>query len=229
MKGAHTSNSNFLVWSVFFVDFAGRSQHLLFWPISVLKLRICHNHIILDLSFDLLLERYCFRVYPAFATWLMDQRLACNWTRKLEDKHSTCLLSIGGYRKWGLITNFWYTVPLASPKRLETQAMPIITLGSWSLHGSCRAGPVLQDKQRRTLRGKTDLDPIEREFMYNWNVFVKDCPLHADLQVRLGCRVCYHMSLWCTAWGNMVHNKLLCKCTSVSQFQQQRLSLEHLP
>lgn len=77
--------------------------------------------------------------------------------------------------------------------------MPIITLGSWSLHGSCRAGPVLQDKQRRTLRGKTDLDPIEREFMYNWNVFVKDCPLHADLQVRLGCRVCYHMSLWCTA------------------------------
>ena len=85
---------------------------------------------------------------------------------------------------------------------------------------------MLQDKQRRTLRGKTDLDPIEREFMYNWNVFVKDCPLHADLQVRLGCLDCNLMFLWCTASGSVVRksiyyaNALLCLSFNSSGFRQ---------
>lgn len=42
----------------------------------------------------------------------------------------------------------------------------------------------MQDKQRRDIRNKADVGPKEREFMFNWNVFLKEHPVYADLQVN---------------------------------------------
>ena len=49
----------------------------------------------------------------------------------------------------------------------------------------------LQERCRRKLRTQADLSNPEREFMFNWNMFLHQHPMHADLQVQLAPACCW--------------------------------------
>lgn len=46
---------------------------------------------------------------------------------------------------------------------------------------------LLQDKSRRKLAPRNDLCQEEKAFMFNWNLHMRNHPVHADAQASLPC------------------------------------------